>query len=60
MGRLLAFVLVSYRRKDMLLFYIEEARTAFRRQLIYRWANLAGLLTNAFFGSIFSYVLWWQ
>src|SRR5438067_3384455 len=41
----------------MLRFYIEVARTAFRRQLIYRWANLAGLLTNIFFGSIFSYVI---
>jgi len=38
-------------------FYLEVARTAFRRQLIYRWANLAGLLTNVFFGSIFSYVV---
>ncbi len=41
----------------MLLFYIQVARTAFRRQLIYRWANLAGLLTNIFFASIFSYVI---
>lgn len=41
----------------MLRFYIEVARTAFRRQLIYRWANLAGLLTNIFFGSIYSYVI---
>ena len=41
----------------MLRFYLEVARTAFRRQLIYRWANLAGLLTNAFFGSIFSYII---
>jgi len=41
----------------MLRFYVEVARTAFRRQLIYRWANLAGLLTNIFFGSIFSYVV---
>jgi ABC-2 type transport system permease protein len=41
----------------MLHFYFEVARTAFRRQLIYRWANLAGLLTNAFFGTIFSYVI---
>lgn len=41
----------------MLRFYVEVARTAFRRQLIYRWANLAGLLTNTFFGSIFSYVI---
>lgn len=41
----------------MLRFYIEVARTAFRRQLIYNWANLAGLLTNIVFGIIFSYVL---
>jgi len=37
-------------------FYLEVARTAFRRQLIYRWANLAGLAANAFFGVILSYV----
>src|SRR5437868_12758156 len=42
---------------DMLRFYFEVARTAYRRQLIYRWANLAGLLTNIFFGAIFSYVM---
>ena len=41
----------------MLRFYIEVARTAFRRQLIYRWANLAGLLTNIFFGAVFSFVI---
>ncbi len=41
----------------MLLFYIEVARTAFRRQLIYRWANIAGLLTNIFFAAIFSYLI---
>ena len=41
----------------MLPFYIEVAHTAFRRQLIYRWANLAGLLTNIFFGAVFSYVI---
>jgi ABC-2 type transport system permease protein len=33
------------------------ARTACRRQLIYRWANLAGLCTNAFFAAIGSYVV---
>ena len=38
-------------------FYIEVARTAFRRQLIYRWANLAGLITNAFWGAIISYLV---
>ncbi len=41
----------------MLRFYVEVARTAFRRQLMYNWANLAGLLTNIVFGIIFSYVL---
>jgi viologen exporter family transport system permease protein len=40
----------------MLRFYIEVARTAFRRQLIYRWANLAGLCTNVFWGVIQSAV----
>jgi ABC-2 type transport system permease protein len=40
----------------MLRFYIEVARTAFRRQLIYRWANLAGLCTNIFWGVIQSAV----
>ena len=38
----------------MLRFYIEVARTAFRRQLIYRWANVAGLITNIVFGIIFA------
>jgi ABC-2 type transport system permease protein len=41
----------------MLRFYVEVAHTAFRRQVIYRWANLAGLLTNIFFGVIFSYII---
>ena len=41
----------------ILRFYIEVARTACRRQLIYRWANLAGLCTNAFFAAIGSYVV---
>ncbi len=41
----------------MLRFYTEVARATFRRQVIYRWANIAGLLTNIFFGSIFSYVI---
>lgn len=41
----------------MLRFYIEVARTTFRRQVIYRWANIAGLLTNIFFASVFSYVI---
>jgi ABC-2 type transport system permease protein len=40
----------------MLRFYVEVARAAYRRQLIYRWANIAGLLTNVFFGAIVSYV----
>src|SRR2546428_13183667 len=42
---------------EMVRFYIEVARTAFRRQLISRWFNLAGLLTNIFFGAIFSYLI---
>jgi ABC-2 type transport system permease protein len=41
----------------MLRFYFEVARTAYRRQLIYRWANFTGLLTNIFFVTVFSYVL---
>lgn len=41
----------------MLRFYLEVARTAYRRQLIYRWANLAGLCTNIFFCTILSSVL---
>lgn len=40
----------------MMRFYLEVARAAYRRQLVYRWANLAGLLTNIFFGALFSYV----
>lgn len=40
----------------MLWFYVEVARTAYRRQLIYRWANLAGLLTNCFFAAVGSFV----
>jgi ABC-2 type transport system permease protein len=42
---------------EMLRFYYEVARTTFRRQLIYRWANLAGLVTNIFWGIIISYVM---
>ena len=41
----------------MLRFYFEAARAIFRRQLIYRWANIAGLLTNTFFCIIFSFVV---
>lgn len=41
----------------MLRFYFEVARTAYRTQLIYRWANLAGLCTNIFFGIIFCSVM---
>ena len=37
-------------------FYFEVARTAYRRLVIYRWANLAGLATNVFFGTIICYV----
>ncbi len=38
-------------------FYVEVARVALRRQLAYPWANIAGLVTNAFFGAIVSYVV---
>lgn len=38
-------------------FYVETALTAFRRQLIYRWANFSGLITNIFFCILFSYVI---
>lgn len=38
-------------------FYFEVARTAYRSQLIYRWANLAGLCANLFFGVIFCSVM---
>ncbi len=41
----------------MLRFYFAVGWTAFQRQLVYRWANFAGLLTNIFFGAIFSYVI---
>lgn len=41
----------------MLRFYFEVARTAYRRQLIYRWANLAGLCANVFFGIIMSSIM---
>ena len=41
----------------MFFFYEDVARTSFRRQLIYRWANIAGLLTNIFFAAIFSYLI---
>lgn len=41
----------------MLRFYFEVARTAYRRQLIYQWANLAGLFTNCFFCIIISSVM---
>lgn len=37
-------------------FYAEVAWTSFKRQQIYRWANIAGLLANAFFGAFFSYL----
>jgi hypothetical protein len=42
---------------NMLRFYFEVARTAYRRQLIYRWANLAGLCTNVFFCIVLSSVI---
>jgi ABC-2 type transport system permease protein len=38
-------------------FYFEVARASFRRQLVYRWTNLTGLIVNIFFGAIFSYVM---
>lgn len=41
----------------MLRFYFEVARTAYRRQLIYRWANLAGICTNIFFSIVLSSVI---
>jgi ABC-2 type transport system permease protein len=41
----------------MLRFYFAVASTSFRRQLVYRWANLSGLITNIFFGSIFSFII---
>ena len=41
----------------MLPFYFEVARTAFRRQIVYRWTNFAGLVTNIFFGILFSSVI---
>jgi ABC-2 type transport system permease protein len=41
----------------VLRFYFEAARAIFRRQLMYRWANIAGLLTNTFFCIIFSSVV---
>ena len=37
--------------------YIELARKAAQRQLAYRQANLAGLLTNLFFGALRAYAL---
>lgn len=54
-GFLCCLVLEEWR--NILSFYIEVARTAYRRQLVYRWANLAGLCTNIFFGAVFSYVI---
>jgi ABC-2 type transport system permease protein len=41
----------------MLRFYCEVARAAYRRQLMYRWANLAGLFTNVFFCIVISSVM---
>lgn len=41
----------------MLHFYVGVGLTALRRQLVYRWANIAGLCTNIFFGLVFSYVI---
>ena len=36
--------------------YVEVAKRAFRQQLAYRTANLAGLTTNAFWGSLRSFL----
>jgi ABC-2 type transport system permease protein len=57
MWGLLGFCAGKTGENEMLRFYFEVARTAYRRQLIYRWANLAGLLTNIFFGAVLSYVM---
>ena len=38
-------------------FYFEVTRAAFRQQVVYRWANLAGLVTNIFFCAVQSYVM---
>lgn len=40
----------------MLRFYFEVACATYRRQLVYRWANVAGLLTNIFFATIASFL----
>jgi ABC-2 type transport system permease protein len=37
--------------------YLAVARLAFQRQLAYRTANIAGLVTNLFFGALRAYVL---
>lgn len=36
--------------------YVEVAKRAFARQMAYRTANLAGLTTNAFFGTLISFM----
>jgi ABC-2 type transport system permease protein len=41
----------------MLRVYLAVARLAFQRQLAYRTANVAGLVTNLFFGALRAYVL---
>ena len=41
----------------MIRLYLEVAKRAFQRQLAYRTANLAGLVTNAFFGYIRATIL---
>jgi ABC-2 type transport system permease protein len=38
----------------VLRFYLAVALAAYRRQLIYRWANISGLATNTFFGIVVS------
>lgn len=37
--------------------YVEVARLSFRRATTYRWATLAGVVTNTVFGFILAYVL---
>jgi ABC-2 type transport system permease protein len=38
-------------------FYFEVSRAAFRQKVVYRWANLAGLMTNIFFVAVQSFVM---
>lgn len=36
--------------------YLEVARKSFQRQLAYRAANVAGIITNTFFGAIYAFI----